>query len=153
MMPFQKLQAFGLYLSKLNFFLCLLLLGSLKTYIVGIFGNQSMNVGGLRTYLRFLVVHDCHWCSALAMCTHSPCCDSGSCQCTSLISCTKNYYVHEIILFFLEFLVAKFTCADDYLAMLVDATLLRFLNRWKAVWARYYVITISSHYAMFPKSL
>ena len=100
MMPFQKLQAFGLYLSKLNFLLCLLLLGSLKTYVVGIFGNQSMSVGGLRTYLRFSMVHGCRWCSALAVCSHYSCCDSGSCQCTSLISCTECYYVQVIFFIF-----------------------------------------------------
>ena len=96
MMPFQKLQAFGLYLSKLIFLFCLLLLGSLKMYIVSIFGNQSMSVGGLKTYLRFLMVHGCCWCSALVVCSYYSYCDSGSCQCTSLVFCIECYYMQVI---------------------------------------------------------
>ena len=57
-MPFQKLQAFGLYLSDLNFLICLLLLGYSKTYIiVSIIHNQNIGTSRLIAYLRFLMDH------------------------------------------------------------------------------------------------
>ena len=53
---------------------------------------------------------------------------------------------------FLEFLVAKFTCVDECLEMLVDAAFLPFLIGWRAVWTPcrvWEVIAASSHYAVF----
>ena len=89
MMPFQKLQAFGLYLSDLNFLICLLLLGYSKMYIVvSIVDNQNMDIISLIAYLRFSMVHDCCWCSDLVVCSCYWCCDSDSRQCTFLVFCT-----------------------------------------------------------------
>ena len=77
MMPFQKLHAFGLYLSDLNFLICLLLLGYSKMYIVSIVDSRNMYTR-LIAYLRFLMVHGCCQCSDLVVCSCYLCCNSGS---------------------------------------------------------------------------
>ena len=96
MMSFQKLQAFGLYLSDLNFLICLLLLGYSKMYIVSIVDNGSMGTARLIAYLRFSMVHGCCWYSDLVVCSCYSCFDSGSRQCTSLVFCIECYYMQVI---------------------------------------------------------